>query len=376
MPRSGRPAVCLALAAVLAVGGCSGAPDEAASSSASPTGSPSASRWKPGEFTTDHDVCGAISADTVRKLRLKKSALDRNFTRCVWAGTEDDVSHMFTVNRLRYAPPEPRPDYSATDEARHAFARPRGWDFGEGVAVRGLGDQAKITGSVADGEWNHQVRLAVRVRNLILLFDMKMGTSEVHNRARVVPFGELRAGVLAAAREAVAALGVPVRPAPTVPPTAAYRPGEVRSAHPVCGSLDAAQRLIPGARRYDLSPSGTDLGRGCLWEWPDGDVSDKLTIDVEVVPPGPAGAPSATRSARSVASGWRPSGSHKRKRGLGDQALVFRFGQDRLHDVSVSVRRGNLLVFVGYKKWDTAATTVSMEKDVTRIAEAVLHDNR
>lgn len=365
----------IALTGSLALTGCTGGTTDP---TPSPTVTPTASRWQRGEFTADRPLCGAISPGTLRKLDVTPSPDPATLGECRWRdgdSPDDGLSRELTVTSRRYGPPAPRPDYTATDEARHEFIRPRGWQYGAGTPLRGLGDEAKIVRSLAPGEHVHQVRIAVRVRNLI--FEVSaLTTADSTGLAtgdRVTAFGDLSSGALAATREVLASLGTPARAG--TPATPAYRPDEVRKVRDVCAAVTTEDRLIPGATGHDLTPKGSELSGGCLFERDEeDDTPDSLTVTVEAVPPGAADGTPATRVAEEATAGWPTTGAYARKKALGDQAIRYRYESTLLHVTGLWARRGNLVVFVDYKRWTDgpAKLTKGMERDATSLVRSIL----
>lgn len=90
-----------------------------------------------------------------------------------------------------------------------------------------------------------------------------------------------------------------------------------------------------------------------------------------MVPPSPATGQTGTQIAQSFPL-WQAKTSEQRK-GIGDNAVVRRFASGNLHDVTVTVRRGNLLVGVGYERW-SGPPVKDMEKDAIEVAKAVIAD--
>lgn len=362
----------VATAALLAVSGCSGGTARPAPSSAG--ASPSASGWRSGEFTTDRTVCTAISTSTRRKLGVGDPVGSE--TGCYAYGHADvNIDRRLFVDVARYTPPPSRPDSSATDKARHALRRPADWakkGFGTGTELRGLGDEARISRLLGPLDWRHRVAVAVRVRNVVIRVRAGVDKSAVHlrNRRHMPPIGRLEDGVLAAAREAVAVFTP--GGASASPSAGTYRAGEARKPHGACGS--AAARLLPGVQGRAMSPSGSGLGRGCVWKREHGDESDILSVNVEVVPPGPSGGQSATQAAAATARRWPAEDTPAAGHGLGADAWRHvTTGPGGLHEAEIFARRGNVLVDVHHRRrGGESVTSRSMAERLPSVVKKVL----
>ncbi|MQA95575.1 MAG: DUF3558 domain-containing protein [Streptosporangiales bacterium] len=133
-----RRAAPAALVVTLVLSGCTGT-DTGAETTASPEPTPTSARWRPGEFTRDVDVCGAVSKATRDRLGVAECDADAPVRPnvCVWGhDNEDDrPTILLTVEQLRYEPPPPRPNRTAAQEAEHEFERPPGWGFRSGSSA-------------------------------------------------------------------------------------------------------------------------------------------------------------------------------------------------------------------------------------------------
>ncbi|HEY3685693.1 MAG TPA: hypothetical protein VGL93_21860 [Streptosporangiaceae bacterium] len=344
------------LAGVLAATGCtSGDPDP----SPSPTATPTAQRWQRGEFTTERDLCAALTPDVLNGLSLAPTATG---TSCDLRDPDSDapVHRTLSVRSVRYEPPPARPDHTATEEARHEFVRPPGWAYGRGSALPGYGDEAKIARTIGTFQWGRTVSVAVRVRNLVFQVEAETTTSEAAASGRVTPVGDLERGTLVVARALLARLGAPARPART----AAYGPGEVRKVHDVCRDVRDGARRVPGAPSPG-DPSVGALSAGCSWTHGD----DGLVVTVEAVPPGANGA-AATSGAAELTRTWTGRDIEK-VRHLGDEAAARRYDGGELRNVDLWARRGNLIVMVGYERWHGGPGVTAMRDDAAAIARSV-----
>jgi hypothetical protein len=285
---------------------------------------------------------------------------------CDWREDDEDrrdhVERTLIVSGLAY-----RPDKTgATDQARAAFRDPPGWTkFGPAVPVRGLGDEAKLVRDLNPSVARRHVALAVRWRNVLTLVDLDLESLLERNRGRIPPSSEVEAGAVAVARDILAGVHAPPAPAPATPP---YAGGEVRKVRVTCDSIGAARRLVPGISRHPIA--GSDLRAGCDWSENDGE-RPALTVEAEVVPPSAATGETGTRIATTLFGQWRPKDPRVPK--LGDEARIdhFTFESGVSRSSSVVARRGNLLVYVSYGRWNHPSTAM-MDAEVIDIAKAVL----
>jgi hypothetical protein len=353
------------LTIVLTAGGCSGGGTPEASPSAP---SPTRAAWRAGEVRPVTGLCPAISSEVLRRLRVEF------FRDCMWrqnARDDDDhVERALTVNSTVYQPAMTQSRLSATDEARRGYqVPPRDWaPLGPFVAVRGLGDEARLIRTYNPGVQQRRVVLAVRWRNVVLQIDVDESSPLEWNRGRVPPVGDVEAGAVGAARDMLTRVGAPTPPAAPAP---AYQPDEVRAVRKVCDvAAPAAVRLAPGVTRHDITLPGKVLGSGCNWGENDGELPS-LTVEAEVIAPSPATGESATQIATTLFGQWR--GHRARAQKPGDEAKIdhFTFKSGLSRSSSIFVRRGNLLVYVDYGRWHYPSRE-AMDKEVIALAQAVL----
>ncbi|WP_285697933.1 hypothetical protein [Actinomadura sp. NBRC 104412] len=307
-----------------------------------------------------------MSAATMQRLRV--AATDMGERRCLWrAVNEHDMFARLQAEAHLHTPAR-RFGGSATDEARLGFQNLPTSKAPGGVTVRGLGDEARLVHvNRLPGE-HHEVRLAVRVRNIVVdLFAEQKADIGEYGPA-VSSFAVLEAGLVSAAGEIGARLGA--RPQPAAPP--AYQRGEHRSVGNVCAQADAAaRRLVAGARRRDLAPGDAGVSGGC--KWADGDAPpglSHLTVYVEAPPPSAATGQSGTAVAKALFAAWRGDGSRAPK--LGDQAK-----RDHVDSTAsrLLVRRANLLLYIDYGRRDRPSKA-AMDREVAALAQAVLAAQR
>lgn len=354
---------------VTATAGCTGGGEPSESASASPSVTSTQQRWQRGEFTRDLRLCSAIPPNVLRGLRPDQSASAGG---CKWESEHenDDPPAVRDVNVdvKRYVPPPARPHHTATQEARHEFGKPDGWQYDEGTPLRGYGDQAKISRRVDSITWTHTVRTAIRVRNLVIIAETTAGPDSVADDAdvlRIPSLGDLQRTLLAVDQAMLKQLGMPARPAGAP----ARRSGEVGRVRDVCGAGNAAD-LTSGGKRTRVAPKG--MVASCGWRRDD----DTVTVNVEAVPPGSDGM-SGTRLATVATGRWRADGDRQKTADVGDRAILRTYdGGDVLRDVTLSARSGNLLVHVGIERWHSARTAKQLRGDVVRIAKDVIHDHR
>ena len=365
-PRWKRLAIVPAALAAAVVTGCTGGGEP--SESASPSATPTQQRWQRGEFVRDLQLCAAITPKLVRGLRPKQFASSGG---CSWESEQEDddppAVRNVDVTVARYEPPPARPHHTATQEARHEFAKPDGWRYDEGTPLRGYGDQAKISRRVDGFVWTHTVRTAIRVRNLVITAEATAGPNAVRMDAdvlRIRSLGDMQHSLLAIDQAMLRQLGIPAHPTDTPAP----RPGEVRKARDVCGAGDAAN-LISGGKRTRVAPKGATAS--CGWRSDD----DTVTVNVEAVPPGPD-AMSGTRLATVATGMWRADSEDEKEVDVGDQAVVHTYDGGSIRDVKLSARSGNLLVHVGVERWHSSRSAKEMRRDVVRIAKDVIDDHR
>lgn len=345
----------LAVACVLT--GCTGGDPEP-----SPSATPTASRWQRGEIRADPGLCAALTPALLSGsgLRLRSSGGGV----CDTEALDDDaaVRRTLTVRRAWYEPPPARPDHTATEEARHEFARPPGWGDGRGAPLRGYGDEAKIRRTIGTFQWAHTVSVAVRVRNLIFQVDLGATTEETDAAGKVPPIARLERDALTVSGALLTRLHTPAHP----DLAAAYRTGEVRAVHDVCRDVPGGADLVPGAKRSGTSQTSPGGQSGsCAWSHGD----DSLSVVVEAVRPGAA---DATTTATDATRTWGRTGDIKQVPGLGDQARTRTYDSDSLRDVELWARRGNLLVTVDYDRRHGAPPAGAMRADAVRIARTVL----
>ncbi len=357
-----RSATAVLGAVVLLTSGCSGndGPGGAQGASASP-------QWRSGEFErVPAGWCRSVSAATMRRLRV--AATDMGERRCLWrAVNEHDMFARMQAEAHLHTPAR-RSGGSATDEARLRFQNLPTSTAPGAIPVRGLGDEAKLVHvNRLPGE-HHEVRLAVRVRNIVVDLFAEQEADIGEYGPAVSSFAVLEAGLMSAAGEIGARLGA--RPRPAAPP--AYQRGEHRGVGNVCAQAGpAARRLVAGARRRDLAPGDAGVSGGCKWE--DGDAPPGLgylTVYVEAPPPSAATGRSATAVAKALFAAWPGDGSAAPE--IGDQAK-----RDHVDGTGsrILVRRANLLLYIDYHRRGRPSKA-AMDREVAALARAVVAAQR
>jgi hypothetical protein len=282
------------------------------------------------------------------------------------------VERTLAVRSTFYAPSVTRPPFSATDQARQGFQSPQEWErSAPAMPVRGLGDEATIARRFYPGGKERGVVLTVRLRNAVIQIDVKEWALLEPYWGRVPPVAEVEAAAVAAARQILARLDSRPAPVASVP---AYLPGEVRRVGNICDSVGAADRLVPGIRRRDISPAGSALDSGCHWGQNQGR-RPSLTVEAEVITPSPATGQTASQIATALFPLWKIAGARALR--LGDEAKMhhFDFRSGAYRASTVFLRRGNLLVYVDYGRWNHPSIKM-MDNEVINLAKAVLADNR
>lgn len=361
--------------AALTAAGCTG--DEPEETAGSPTPLASAS-YRAGERTPGSvtDLCAEVSAKSLDRLGVEATT-EQATPLCAWreAGDSDRyVDRELTVGTRAYEQPVTRRDSSATDEAKHRFRRLPGWEGVRGIAVRGLGDEAKLARAWSPSFRRSSVFLAVRTRNVVVDVHMTVEADLEPDYREVPPVSELEAGVLAVVRDLLAELGER-RASPTATPGASPGAGEVRRVGEVCGAVGAAGRLAPGLRARDISPARTSAASGCTW-WENDGYRPDLTVQVEAVAPSALTGESATEVARRLAFAARgepvkdpPEGAEEARIDHDD------FESGRQRTVYVVARKANLLVSVDYGRWHHPSKR-QVERDAIGVAEDILVDYR
>ncbi|MFI0352766.1 hypothetical protein [Actinomadura sp. 9N407] len=359
------------VAVALLMSGCTGGgePRESASASAAPTAS-----WRPAEIRRiPPDPCRGVAAGTLRALRVAPLHSSSSGSYCYWGHSADErakVRGSLTVTLQVHQPPRTRLSYGAADEARYTFRRPPGWEaLGAGTPVRGLGEEAKIVRVDRPLGEQRKIVLAVRIRNLIVQVTAEQEASldDEHGSA-VPPAGEIEAGVAGAAGDILALFGA--RPKPAAAP--AYGTGEVRKVGGVCASAAAAGgRLVPGSDGRDLTPAGTRMNGGCVWDT-DGAYTPDLRVYAEAVAPSAATGETGTAVATAIFDAARGEATSAPK--PGDKAKLdhYSFEKGRSRSSRILLRRGNLLVYVDHGRWHRPSKK-TMDDEVAAVAEAVLN---
>lgn len=360
--------VLLAAVALLAVGGCTGGEQGTATTTPSPTSSGYGPNAVP-------DLCDAVSRGTLVRLSIR----DNNTSgggECNWYESTDvgdtTIRSSLIVDYGVHVPGSP------DDDAEQAF-EDAGSDLEEdpnqrATPVRGLGDEAKVYRRLGESSLDgrsREVKLVVREANVVIDVTADVASELETHRDRVSSFDTVESGTLTAMREMLGELtGSRVPP----PKRSAYQQGEVEKVRSVCGSVDTARRMLPGARHRDLSEKGATLAGACSWQENES-YGSRLDVHVEAIAPSRTTSESASKAA-DVLHGQLAWASTKR-RGLGDEARSgdssYRGGERR--SLGLSVRRGNLLISIDYEK-DGYPSKKRMERDVVRVAEEVLAANR
>jgi len=139
--------------------------------------------------------------------------------------------------------------------------------------------------------------------------------------------------------------------------------GRYTRAQPVCRLLrtDAA-RLVPGAEADDLSQPGQQRSSGCRWS------SAGTALTVQSYAAAPAALPQQSADA-AAAQIYRESSQGKSLPGLGDKADVDTFAYHGDVEVTVTARRGNLVVQVDL---DQTRSVADVRADAVRLARKLL----
>lgn len=150
---------------------------------------------------------------------------------------------------------------------------------------------------------HRSIRPVARAANVVLEVDWKQATDLRGQRDPIGGFDSAELGVLTGMREMLGELTGSRTRAPT--PTS-YRKGEITKLQPACRSACAVADILPDARRWDMSPKGSDLAGICHWgDWGDvedsgdQDVGDSIEVHLEAVAPTRTTTDTATRTAET-----------------------------------------------------------------------------
>lgn len=226
-----------------------------------------------------------------------------------------------------------------------------------------LGDEAWFGSS--DGIDGRRTWVTVRWRNVVVSVDARQEALLEDRWAYQVPEAQLEDAAFAAAADVLRTIGASVE-APE-----RGRDGRFRDVPDVCRLLaDDAAALAPGAAATDVTPVAQPERREAGCHWGGADYQPELLAQVYAVPGSTADRQRATKQAAEIFSS-RASGAGVGS--LGDEAArdVFSFERGRSLDVTLRVRKDNLIVVVSYDKWDHPSRA-EMESQVEGLALKLL----
>ncbi|MFD0020748.1 PQQ-binding-like beta-propeller repeat protein [Streptomyces sp. NPDC058382] len=242
-----------------------------------------------------------------------------------------------------------------------------------GHPLKGLGDEAKSSASGSVRGSASSADILVRYRNVTVRVKARTEALSPALSGEVPPRHEVETAARVAAADVLERLGADV-------PASVRRPakpagGGTTVVKPVCARLGSeAAGLVPGAVALDTTPGGGADGRvtGCDWE-PREDLSPSLTVRVEAVPESPLTGDGATELARAEIA----SVDGAEVSGIGDEARIerdtYRSRDAMNRDHTLTVRKGNLVVFVDYQRWQEQSGS-RLDADVQRVARRVLSE--